>query len=191
MGIIPTRNFSLCLLITFCIAKKVLRIIHCFSPETTTNSASKRQFSPYVHLLKDFLSTVQVICSILWPLTRPLATRFLLDVAGQKRSKTSKLSEGQDCCADVGVPPLKCTALRPLLSCPGGADPELVTVRVLCNLGIALEDSWRTEETLASHQPAVQALQLPSRMGLATAVPLLFVVPEGKCHSIQTFTNLF
>lgn len=69
--------------------KKVLWIIHCFAPETTTNSASKRQCSPYVHLLKDFLSTVLVICSILWPLTRPLATRFLLDAVGWKRSKTS------------------------------------------------------------------------------------------------------
>lgn len=190
MGIIPTRNLSLCLFITFCVGKKRYEL-HIVLLQRPLLIQPQNLSSPYAHLLRDFLSTVLVICSISWPLTWPLTTRFLLDAVGRKRRKTSNLLKPRTAVLVWVYSPLKCIEIRPLMSCLGRADTELVTVRVPYNLVIVLEDSWRMEETLASCQSVGQALHIPSLTGLATALPFLFMVPEGKCQFIQTFTNLF
>lgn len=124
---------------------------------------------------------------------KTIGSQILVRRCGPKEKQNLKLTEAQDCCVGLGVLPLEMHGSQTPdgMSCLGRAGPDLIIVRVSYNLVIALEDSWRMEETLASCQSAGQALQLPPCMGLATAVPFLFMVPEGKCQSIQTFTNLF
>lgn len=122
---------------------------------------------------------------------KTIGYQILVRHCGPRGKQNLKLTEAQDYCAGLAALPPEMHGSQNPMSCRGRADPELVTVRVPYSLVIALEDSWRVETPASHHQSVRQALQPPFCMDLAATVPSLFMVPEGKCQSIQTFTNLF